>query len=236
MFPIWSRGHVIISWLFAKGSLWELTLHRNIPSGYFLSLAFSSGLLMCVCMYRFDWLPCLWLHLFRNQTYSFLGPLWEAAFLGLAWRIKLPNNIFLLFPVCDLWWKSQEQSCLAGYFPILGWWGFLRKRSCSGCFSLPDVAWVAVLSPPSLTSSPWWWIAMVWGELRGGIAFGGAQGTIRDVKWESWLWTAHTLPLDSQGLLMNSLDFKFILWIHISALYSFPSEHSIHAFSPWALN
>ena len=227
---------MIISWLFAKGSLWELTLHRNIPSGYFLSLAFSSGLLMCVCMYRFDWLPCLWLHLFRNQTYSFLGPLWEAAFLGLAWRIKLPNNIFLLFPVCDLWWKSQEQSCLAGYFPILGWWGFLRKRSCSGCFSLPDVAWVAVLSPPSLTSSPWWWIAMVWGKLRGGIAFGGAHGTIRDVKWESWLWTAHTLPLDSQGLLMNSLDFKFILWIHISALYSFPSEHSIHAFSPWALN
>ena len=87
---------------------------------------------------------------------------------------------------------------LYGDFPILGWWGFLRKRSCSECFSLSDVAWVAVLPPASLTLSPWWWIAMVWGELRGGISFGGAQGTIQDVNWESQLWTAHTLPLGSE--------------------------------------
>ena len=109
---ICSPFEVEVMWLFPgysqKGLYGNSTLHRNTPSGYFLSLAFSSGLLMCVCMYRFDCLPCLWLHLFRKRTCFVLGPLWEAAFLGLAWRIKLPNNIFLLLPVCDLWWKSQE--------------------------------------------------------------------------------------------------------------------------------
>ena len=211
LFPIWSGGHVVISWLFTKGlygnSHFIGIFHQDIFSPLLSHQGFSC---VCVCIDLTGFPAC-------GCVFSGTGPVSSLGLCGRLLSWALPEGLSCLttssysfrYVIFDERVRSSPV-WLCGYFPILGWWGFLRKRSCSGCFSLPDVAWVAVLPPASLTSSPWWWIAMVWGELRGGIAFGEAQGTIQDVNWESRLWTAHTLPLDSQGLLINSLDFSLI--------------------------
>lgn len=151
---------MIILWLFTKGFLWELSFHLNIPSEYFCSLVNCQGVSLLLLQIRCV-LPFLWLLCSRTQT-GFLGPLLEAAFSGVAWKIKLLKDVFFLLSGCDLCWRNQKYSVwFCGHFPSLSLWGFLRKHSWRRFFSLP---WYRLTCcPPTLESRliPRWWMVLI---------------------------------------------------------------------------
>lgn len=162
-FQFYTESHVIILWLFPKGSPGALiSSEYSIRRFFSLSLNHQGFWLMHP---RLDSRALSVLRGFGTQSGFFCGRLLSRALPERLSCLPTSSSSFQNMILDDGIRRSSVWLC--GYFSSLSLWEFLRKRGWSRFFSPPCVTWVAVLPPTSLTLSPGWWMVLVLGWVWG---------------------------------------------------------------------